>query len=109
MKIIPPAIRALWIKFCRNTFAEKAIRSPQPKPVLDRPVSLHMVVSSHTWKMGLLALRSLEFHTDRRWSPFIHEDGSLSDAMVNELAALQPDAKIIRRDRKSTRLNSSHT
>jgi len=109
MKIIPPAIRSLWIEFCRRTFAEKAIRSPQPRAFMDWPVSLHMVVSSHTWKMGLLALRSLEFHTGRRWRPFIHEDGSLTDAMVAELEALQPDSRIIRRQAADAEMSRALT
>ncbi len=107
MKIIPPAIRELWIKFCRQTFAEKAIRSPQPQPAFDGPASLHMVVSSHTWKMGVLAMRSFEFHTGMRWRPFIHEDGSLTDAMVEELAALQPDATIVRRKEADARMSEA--
>lgn len=97
MKIIPPALRALWIRFCRDRFGEAAIRSPQPGAILDEPVSLHMVVSGHTWKMGLMALRSLEFHTGKQWSPIIHEDGSLGDVAAEELKRLQPDARLVRR------------
>ena len=97
MKVIPPQLRALWIACCRRWFGEAVIRMPVPPHDIGLSVGLHMVVSSKTWKMGLMALRSLEFQTGARWSPVIHEDGSLSDADAEELAILQPDATLIRR------------
>lgn len=65
--------------------------------MLDAPVSLHMVLSRRMLEMGMLTLRSLEFHTGRHWAPFIHEDGSLGDRDVETLRSHFPDARVIRR------------
>ena len=56
-----------------------------------------MVLSQSMLEMGMLTLRSLEFHTGRLWSPFIHEDGSLTDDDVATLLRNFPDAQVIRR------------
>jgi hypothetical protein len=49
-------------------------RRPQGEEI---PVSVHMLVSSKTWRMGLLAVLSLEIFSGRPWRLFIHEDGSV--------------------------------
>jgi hypothetical protein len=56
-----------------------------------------MVLSQRMMEMGMLTLRSLEFHTQRQWAPFIHEDGSFTEADVARLQENFPDARIIRR------------
>lgn len=110
MKILPSFVRAGLIRFCRAQFSERAIRASFPRAEMQEPVSLHMVISEKTWKMGLMALRSLEWQTGLRWHPYIHDDGSLGENIMADLMALQPDARIIRRteaDARCTRLLDS--
>lgn len=97
MKIIPTPVRAQIIRFCRDVFGRRAVRAEFSRPPITAPVSLHMVLGRDTLLMGMLAMRSLEFHTGQSWQPFIHEDGSLQDADVAEFQSLFPDARIIRR------------
>ena len=41
------------------------------------PVSVHILVSSKTWRMGLMSVLSLEYFSGKRWKVFVHEDGSV--------------------------------
>jgi hypothetical protein len=97
MKIIPTAVRQAAINFCREKFARGAVACRREFPQSTAPVSLHMVLSHDMMLMGMLALRSFEFHTGKLWSPVIHEDGTLTDADERELQARFPDARIVRR------------
>lgn len=74
-------------------------------PLNSAPVSLHMVLSQRMLHMGMLALRSLEFHSGRLWAPIIHEDGSLTDADIAELKRQFPDARVIRRPEANAELD----
>lgn len=56
-----------------------------------------MVISQRMLEMGMLTLRSLEYHTGRCWAPIIHDDGSLTDRDVEILSGHFPDARVIRR------------
>ena len=97
VRIVPPFVRRATIRFCRTVFARKAVKRRDGWPLHDYPVSLHMVLSHDTMLMGMLALRSFEYHTRHTWRPLIHEDGSLEDRDVSELLEHFPDARIIRR------------
>lgn len=97
MKIIPTAVRQAAINFCREKFAREAVARRREFPQSTAPVSLHMVLSHDMMLMGMLALRSFEYHTGRLWSPVIHEDGTLTDDDARELQARFPDARIVRR------------
>lgn len=59
----------------------RAARRPQG-PETD--ASVHLLVSSRTWRMGLLAAHAFEYFTARRWKLFVHEDGSV-DAKIRAL------------------------
>jgi len=97
MKVIPAGMRQAAIRFCREQFAEPAVRERQELPLLDKRVSLHMVLSHSGVTMGQLTLRSLEHHSGYLWSPCLHDDGTLTDADVWELERNFPDARVIRR------------
>ncbi|MEI6339465.1 MAG: hypothetical protein WCQ57_12925 [Verrucomicrobiota bacterium] len=99
MKIIPASFRQAAIRFCREVFAERAVARRQELAPSAAPVSLHMVVGHEMLRMGLLTLRSFEFHTRKRWSPVIHDDGTMTDNDLAELHRHFPDATIIRRAR----------
>ena len=97
IKILPAFVRQGLIRLARHAFGRPAISRRRDHPRLDAPISLHMVLSQRMMEMGMLTLRSLEFHTGRLWAPIIHEDGSLTDRDVKELIRLFPDARVIRR------------
>jgi hypothetical protein len=61
------------------------------------PVSVHLLVSSKTWKMGLLAALSLEHFSGRRWKIFIHEDGSVDAKARSQIKAKVPGVRFVSR------------
>lgn len=61
------------------------------------PVSVHVLVSSKTWRMGLLAVLSLEYFTGQRWRLFIHEDGSLDSSARQDIEAKLPGVRFVTR------------
>jgi len=97
VKIIPSSVRQAAIRFCRDVFAEKAIARRREFPLSSAPVSVHMVVGHEMLRMGMLALRSFEFHTRQRWAPILHDDGTMTDQDISDLRRYFPDATVIRR------------
>lgn len=79
MKVIPKPLRRAMIAAGRDFFAPRAARRQFDWPDDHSGVSVHMVVGHAMLPMGLLALRSWEFHTRRRWPLIIHEDGSFTN------------------------------
>ena len=61
------------------------------------PVSVHILVSSKTWPMGLLAAHSFEYFTQRRWKLFIHEDGSVDDFARRRIERQMPGVRFVSR------------
>lgn len=99
MKILPSFVRRGVIRAGKDYFAPRAVSRREDLPTDVSGVSLHMVVGSSMLPMGLLALRSFEFHTQRRWSPLIHEDGTFTGEDRAMLRRHFPDAQIIERQR----------
>lgn len=66
-------------------------------PGAELPVSVHLLVSSKTWRMGVLAASSLEFFSGRRWQLFIHEDGSVDAAARGAIERKLPGARFVPR------------
>jgi len=97
MKLLPSFVRQGLISAGRNYFAPQAAARRGDWPSDKSGISVHMVVGHAMLPMGLLALRSWEFHTGRRWHPFIHEDGSFTAADRETLLRHFPDAVIIDR------------
>ena len=98
MRVLPPFVRRLVIRAGRDFCARRAVKRRLAWPLCDLPASLHIVLSHDTLLMGMLALRSLEHHTQRSWRAFIHDDGSLDKADENLFLKHFPDARMIRRD-----------
>ena len=61
------------------------------------PVSVHLLVSSKTWKMGLLAVLSLEYFSGKRWKIFLHEDGSVDEKATNCIRRKLPGVRFVSR------------
>lgn len=59
------------------------------------PVSVHLLVSSKTWRMGILAAWSLEFFSGKRWRLFVHEDGSLDEGAISEVHRKLPGVRFV--------------
>lgn len=70
-----------------------------------------MLVSSKTWHAGILAAASFEFHTNRRWDFYIHEDGSVSSAQRRQIETFLPGIRFVPRseaDERAARLLAPH-
>lgn len=61
------------------------------------PVSVHLLVSSKTWKIGLLAALSLEHFSGKRWRLVFHDDGSVSERAAAAILAKLPGARFVPR------------
>ena len=96
MKILPSFVRQAWILLGRRA-ARQAVRKRESLNSPPADVSLHMVISHDMLLMGLLAMRSLEFHSRQHWAPFFHDDGSLTDDDAREIRSHFPDGQVIRR------------
>lgn len=59
------------------------------------PVSVHLLVSSKTWKIGLLAALSLEYFSGRRWRLVFHDDGTLDNDICAKLTAKLDDVRLV--------------
>jgi lipopolysaccharide biosynthesis glycosyltransferase len=70
------------------------------------PISVHLLVSSKTWKMGLMAVLSLEYFSGKRWRIFIHEDGSLDESSQRAILAKLPGAVLVTRQEADDVFNS---
>ena len=99
MKILPAFARRGLIAAGRNFFAPRAVARREELPQDASGVSLHMVVGHEMLPMGMLALRSFEFHTRRRWSPWIHDDGTFTAADADMLSRHFPDSRLVWRSR----------
>jgi hypothetical protein len=69
------------------------------KSVADRPggVSVHTLVSERTWRMGVLAVSSFEFFSNRRWNVWVHDDGTLTARARDRLTAMRPHWHLVSR------------
>jgi len=75
------------------------------------PITVHLLLSRPSWKMGLLAFHSFEHFTGRRWRLFIHDDGSLDGAARAALNASLPGARWVDRaeaDQRVLKLLKNH-
>ena len=97
MKILPSFLRHGLISAGRNYFAPHAAARRHDLAHDKSGVSLHMVVGHSMLPMGLVALRSWEFHTRRVWRPVVHEDGTFTSEDKKLLLTHFPDARIVQR------------
>jgi hypothetical protein len=97
MKLLPDWVRQMAIRAGREFFGPRAAARRREWPEDRSGVSVHMVVGHSMLSMGLLALRSWEFHTQRRWRLVIHEDGSFNSADRTDLKKHFPEAQLIER------------
>jgi len=73
----------------------RAARERRNEP--EMPISVHMLVSSKTWKMGLMAAYSFEYFSGRRWPFLIHDDGTLDEAIQKQIREGFPGCRIVTR------------
>lgn len=75
------------------------------------PVSVHILVSSKTWRMGLMSVLSLEYFSGRRWRIFVHEDGSVDARSRARIESKLKGARFVTRaeaDEAAARVLSGH-
>lgn len=79
------------------SFVIRHSKRPEVLHSYEKPVSVHLLVSSKTWHAGLLAAISFEYFTQRKWDLFIHEDGSVSDTVKQEIESVLPGVHFVQR------------
>jgi len=97
MNILPSYLKKAAIGFCKDRLAKASVPKRISNPHHGRPVSLHMVVGKGMGLLGMLGLRSLEWHSGYSWAPFIHDDGTLDDKDEAEWQRQFPDCTVIRK------------
>jgi len=69
-------------------------------------VSVHILISSKSWKLGVIAISSLEFFSKRKWNVFFHDDGTLSDEIKKNIILKMPGSNLISRKDADERLSA---
>lgn len=73
----------------------RAARHRPSRP--EAAVSVHMLVSSQTWRMGIMSAYAFEFFTGKRWEFVIHEDGSIDAATQQLIRESFPGCRVVSR------------
>ena len=111
MSSIRQAVRAFLRFIGRCVFAPLVIAAGRRPEGPEIPVSVHLLVSSKTWRMGVMAVLSLEYFSGRRWKLFIHEDGSVDRRSREQIEARLPSVRFVTRkegDEAATQLLKNH-
>ena len=104
MNIFPGFLKDAAIRFCRDRFAVPSVSRGIDFPFHGKPVSLHMVVGKEMSLLGMLGLRSLEWHSGCSWAPFIHDDGTLDATDIATWQKNFPDSIVIPKSRADNEL-----
>jgi hypothetical protein len=70
------------------------------------PVPIHVLTGEKDWQLCAWMLASFFHHTEQTWNVVIHDDGTLTDAIRRELAALFKNARIIPRAQADATLDA---
>ncbi len=74
-------IRKVLVTIGRHALFPLALPSQDERPSGgESAAALHMLVSSATWRIGLLAVSSLERETGMKWKLVVHDDGTAGTA-----------------------------
>lgn len=95
--VIRKFVRSLLRSVGRVVIAPIVVAAARRPDGEELPASVHLLVSSKTWKMGLLAVLSLEHFSGRRWKVFIHDDGSVDEQAVASIRRKLPGARFVSR------------
>lgn len=87
-------VRATWF---RERVCPKILLTPSILLPLDSRYEIHMLTSAGDWLLLMWALKSWFHCADETAAVCIHEDGTLTDKMVETLETHFPGARIIRR------------
>ena len=82
----------------------RILLTPPIAGTADKRCEIHVLTSKLDWLNLLWTLKSFYVASGRRYALCIHEDGSLADAELFELARHFPAARIIRRLEADARL-----
>jgi glycosyltransferase involved in cell wall biosynthesis len=81
----------------RDVLRRRILSAPPIRGLTDDRCEVHVMTSSRDWLDLLWALRSFYRFSGRRYALCIHDDGTLTDAIVPHLQHAFPDARLIRR------------
>ncbi len=87
-------LRAAWY---RDVIRPQILATPAVRTT-DDTCEIHVLTSQGDWLNLMWALKSFYFHSGRRYSLCIHDDGTLDETARNALCAAFPDARLISRD-----------
>ncbi|MEI6070428.1 MAG: hypothetical protein WCS31_01435 [Verrucomicrobiae bacterium] len=111
MSSLRQAVRAFLRFVGRCVVAPLVIAAGRRPEGPEIPVSVHLLVSSKTWRMGVLSALSLEYFSGRRWKLFIHEDGSVDARSRERIEARLPGVRFVTRqeaDKAAAQLLKNH-
>ena len=92
------SIRRVLVLFGRYMLAPIVVAQASRSNGEEMAASIHLLVSSETWSMGLMAVLSLEYFSGRRWKIIVHDDGSLNQKSRKAILAKLPGAVMITKE-----------
>lgn len=99
-------MRRILVFFGRYLLAPLVVANATRSQGEQMPISVHLLLSSKTWEMGLMAVLSLEYFSGKRWHIFIHEDGSLDESSQRSILAKLPGAVLVTRQEAEVAFSS---
>ncbi|MDX2079814.1 MAG: hypothetical protein SFU53_03450 [Terrimicrobiaceae bacterium] len=100
------ALRQSLVRFGERVLLPWACAGDRPVfPPAGRPV--HVVISSRTARMSVLAIQSLEWFTQRTWDVYFHDDGTVTADLRAFIDAGLPGAVFIPRDEADRRAENA--
>lgn len=91
------AVRTLLRLVGRRVIAPIVIAAGRRPEGSEIAVSVHLLVSSKTWRLGVMAALSLEYFSGKRWKLFIHEDGTVDRPSREQIEARLPGVRFVTR------------
>ncbi len=106
-RLLPKPVKAAGVWFLRDIVGGLVTGLHRPDQKWQGPVSVHLLMSGTTRKMGLMALKSFEWATEQRWETFIHDDGTMTAADFDAVCRVVPEAYIVPRNEADARMSDA--
>ena len=90
--------------YYRDFIQKRILATPPVLATTDASAEIHTMVWSGDWIVGIWALKSFYFHSQRSYRLCIHEDGTLDPTALSALRQHFPNARVIERSTADARV-----
>ena len=99
--------KGLRVAWYRDYIRPKILETPPVTETIDHTCEIHALTCASDWLNLIWALKSFYIVSGRRYMLCIHEDGTLSEDMINALKIHFPRSRLIRRSEADSRIRES--